>query len=207
MSKTNEHLDRRIIRTRKLLRESLIALIAEKGFDAITINDLTDRATLNRATFYLHYRDKQDLLDQSVDEVLNTLKDKLKAHSYPLLPRVKGQPLPGLVSLFEHVTEHTDFYKVMLGEHGMPGFTTRLIQTLKELCYQSFERIPPERLQGPISKDILISYITAAYLGVIIWWLQNDMPYSAKYMAQQVTYLTNFSQTLAEESQSGNQQQ
>ena len=61
--------DRRVNRTRRLLRESLMKLVAEKGYDSVTIEDITETAELGRTTFYLHYRDKEELLLESIDAI------------------------------------------------------------------------------------------------------------------------------------------
>ena len=60
--------DPRVTRTRKLIRDALTALLAEKSFEAITVQDVAERATINRATFYAHYTDKFALLDALVRE-------------------------------------------------------------------------------------------------------------------------------------------
>ncbi|MEH7318966.1 TetR/AcrR family transcriptional regulator, partial [Priestia megaterium] len=65
--------DLRVIRTRKMIKESFIDLIQEKGYESITIRDIADNALINRATFYLHYVDKQDLVDKLIDEVFEEL--------------------------------------------------------------------------------------------------------------------------------------
>ena len=72
-------LDPRVIRTRSVLRDSLMILIREMGYDAITVQHITDRARLNRATFYLHYRDKQDLLTQITEIDRSIEAAKLRA--------------------------------------------------------------------------------------------------------------------------------
>ena len=64
-----KELDRRTRRTRRSLREALFALILEKGYDAVTIEHITERADLGRTTFYLHYRDKEDLLLEAIDTI------------------------------------------------------------------------------------------------------------------------------------------
>ena len=69
MQKTNISEDLRIQRTRKLLQEAFIALTVEKGFAAITVRDITQRARVNRSTFYRHYLDKYDLLEQYMNEL------------------------------------------------------------------------------------------------------------------------------------------
>jgi len=56
----NSSEDRRIARTKAAIREALVALIEEKGFDALTVKDIATRANINRGTFYLHYKDKFD---------------------------------------------------------------------------------------------------------------------------------------------------
>src|SRR5512139_3713844 len=73
MTRELKKIDPRVIRTRQLLRDALVSLIAEKGFDAITVQDIADRATLNRATFYLHYQDKHDLLINSLHDAIDEL--------------------------------------------------------------------------------------------------------------------------------------
>src|ERR1051326_8767622 len=65
--------DRRIQRTRQLLRDSLMALIVERGFSDLSIQDITDRANVSRTTFYLHYRDKDELLFNSIQEMYQEL--------------------------------------------------------------------------------------------------------------------------------------
>lgn len=74
----SKKLDPRVRRTRQLLRDALVALIDEQGYEKITVQDITQRATLNRATFYLHYRDKLDLLYQSSAEILQELVSSIQ---------------------------------------------------------------------------------------------------------------------------------
>jgi AcrR family transcriptional regulator len=63
----------RVRRTRMLLREALIALIEEKGFDAVTVGELTERALVSRAAFYRNYQDKYDLVEQIFEEAMDAL--------------------------------------------------------------------------------------------------------------------------------------
>src|SRR5690348_1078975 len=76
---THGQTDLRIRRTHKLLQEAMIALIAERGFDAITVGDIADRAMVNRATFYRHYEDKYDLVAKIFEETANELIDNMKS--------------------------------------------------------------------------------------------------------------------------------
>ena len=76
-------MDRRIQRTRQLLHEALIELIQEKGYEAVTVQDILDRANLGRSTFYLHYRDKEELLLSGFER----LRDEFEAHQLAATPK------------------------------------------------------------------------------------------------------------------------
>src|SRR3954453_10600115 len=95
--------DLRVRRTRKLLKGALIELTIEKGFAAVTVQDIADRAMVNRATFYRHYLDKYDLLDQYMNEVYDLTAAQEE------IPVVGSQyadfsnPPAGLINLLEHV--------------------------------------------------------------------------------------------------------
>ncbi|GIM45770.1 TetR family transcriptional regulator [Collibacillus ludicampi] len=182
----NKKLDPRVKRTHQLLREALIALMCEKGYDAITVQDIAQRATLNRATFYLHFRDKEDLLQQTIDDILNDLSSGMTSVA---IAEKEDEPHPDLIYIFEHVSRNSDFYKVMLGKNGLPGFMFRLSDMISRRLHEKIAARQPDENQLKVAKDIFTSYVTWAYLGVIVWWLENDMPYTPKYMATQLTLL------------------
>ena len=71
----NLSIDRRIMRTKTAIREALVALIQEKGFGALSVSDITSRADINRGTFYLHYKDKFDLLEQTEADIINDMEN------------------------------------------------------------------------------------------------------------------------------------
>jgi AcrR family transcriptional regulator len=194
MSSEPRKLDPRIIRTRQMLRNALIELIGEKGFSAISVQDITQRATLNRATFYLHYRDKEDLLAQSVEEILGELVTGMQqCHLFEYdITDSDGNvihPLPDLVYVFKHVANHEKFYKVMLGNKGQQSFWFRLVDVFVNVLDSRLKQTMAKDIHPKVPKDILIHYAASAYLGVISWWLKHDMPYSPDYMATQLTRL------------------
>src|ERR1700694_4636655 len=75
-----EQIDLRIRRTHKFLQEAMIELIAEKGFDALTVGDIAERAMINRATFYRHYQDKYDLVAKIFEETTNELVENMQPY-------------------------------------------------------------------------------------------------------------------------------
>ncbi|MEM8534508.1 MAG: TetR/AcrR family transcriptional regulator [Chloroflexota bacterium] len=182
--------DPRVLRTRQLLRDALLDLIREKGFEAITIQDLTDRAQLNRVTFYLHYRDKQDLLTRSMEDMLDELVARAELTPLPNSSNEADRGLEHLTGLFEHVAQHKDFYRVMLGKDGMASFAAQLRSYIEQFVYQRIESKQPEINYLKVPTNIYSRFMAAAYVGVIAWWLENDQPHSPAKMAEWLWRLT-----------------
>lgn len=178
-------LDARIKRSRQLLREALISLIAEKGYERLTVRDITERATVNRSTFYKHYRDKEDLLRQTGREVFEQLVSCFEGHEQTSQEEDSRQTL---VRMFEHFTQHCDFYRVMLSERGFPHFQFYLEKVMRS-ALSKFKDILLPQGEREVPFDFFLHYVSAAYTGMVAWWLRNDMKYSTKYMATQLMSL------------------
>src|SRR3954464_6284653 len=107
MSQPKENL--RLRRTQKLLREALVELIEERGFDALTVGELTSRAMVSRAAFYRNYHDKYDLVEQIFEDVMSTLLGTIFNMGN------EQHPPQVWVKFFEHIAEYARFYRAMLG--------------------------------------------------------------------------------------------
>src|SRR6266849_6503360 len=105
--------DRRVRRTQHLLARALIALTLEKGYEAVTIRDITERADIGYATFFRHYHDKDELLEDVLDVVHAELVDLL----CPVTPG--ADPAAIGVLLFRHVQEQSEVVRVLLGSHTL----------------------------------------------------------------------------------------
>jgi len=175
--------DLRVRRTRKSLMQALIELTIEKGFSAITVQDIADRAMVNRATFYRHYLDKYDLLDQYMNEVY-----ELTAAQEALSPLQTHNPgsgkVPsGLFRMLELVQQHADFYRSMLGAKGDLAFV-RKIQHYSDMRLRSL--LPGSgaqvRAEDP-PLDLCVSYLSHAGVGVLEWWLKDGQAYTPEQVA------------------------
>jgi AcrR family transcriptional regulator len=165
-------------------------LIPEKGYNAITIKDITERATLNRATFYLHYRDKDDLLYQGMREVLDELTSKQELPQ-ELGDRLSYEESRNAVKMdFEHIAENAAFYKVMLGDNGVWGFVHELQNYIYEVTLERLLAIRGEIPSTPVEVELLLRYMAGAYVGVFHWWLENDMPYTPEEMADKLMVIS-----------------
>ncbi|MCL6573039.1 MAG: TetR/AcrR family transcriptional regulator [Bacillus sp. (in: Bacteria)] len=176
--------DRRIIRTKRMIRDALTVLMEEKGFEGITVRDLTDRANINRGTFYLHYRDKYDLLEQSEDEIITeieklTLQVNLKdAFNY----NRQDEPFPFIITLFDYLLENSSFMKIILSPKGGVSFQLKL----KDLIKRTFSKniLANIRIEDMlVPAEFLMAYVSSAHIGVIQHWLKTGMEKSPREMA------------------------
>ena len=182
MQKLEGQEDLRVQRTRTLLQQALFELTIEKGFAAVTVRDITHRAMVNRSTFYRHYLDKYDLLNHYLDEL-----QALTAEAALLAEKV-SQTSPdrvpaGLLVLIKHVQEYADFYRVMLGRNGDPVFIHRFRQLSEKRYRYLFSRLGEVNDRNAPPTDLKLSYISYAGMGAIVWWLENDQPFSAEQLA------------------------
>jgi AcrR family transcriptional regulator len=180
-----QRMDRRKVRTRKMLHDALISLITERDFDSLTIEDITNRADLRRATFYLHYRTKDELLLT----VLQTTFDQLVEQMQPL---IMSDVLAGKTQIetyavmFRHVGEHSHLYSTILSSQGGAAIARNIRAYLAGHIEKAVRRLP----QTPsVPPHVLANYMAGAELGLITWWLESGQPYSPETMAEMTRQL------------------
>jgi AcrR family transcriptional regulator len=171
--------DLRVKRTQKLILEALLDLTVQKGFSALTVSDITKYAGINRATFYRHYQDKFDLLNQYAQTVYEMLDDPLETRPHKSDEEDGDQITAGLVRIFEHTRANARFYRVMMGKNGDPVFSEKIRQYIKKRIRRF---LPAGPRLDEMSVDLYVSYSSSASVGAVLWWLENDMPYSAEEM-------------------------
>lgn len=180
--KTEGQEDLRVQRTRKLLQQALLELTVEKGFAAITVRDITRHAMVNRSTFYRHYVDKYELLNQYLDELQVSISEA--ALLAEKTGRTSPEKLPaGLLILTRHVQQYAKFYRVMLGRNGDPLMTQRFRQMVENRFRYLFSRhnVKIDPKAPPL--EMKLSYISSAAVGAILWWLENNQPCTAEQLA------------------------
>lgn len=180
--KTEGQEDLRIQRTRKVLQQALFELTVEKGFAAVTVRDIAERAMVNRSTFYRHYLDKYDLLNQHLDSLQKLVAET--ANAAEQASRTTPERVPaGLLVLVRHVQDYAEFYRVMLGPHGDPAFTYSFRQLSEKRYRLLFSRFSEGTDPNAPPSDMKLKYISYAAVGAFLWWLENDQPCSAEQLA------------------------
>lgn len=187
MEKTEQTEDLRVRRTRKTLQEALIALTIEKGFAAVTVRDITERAMVNRSTFYRHYLDKYELLDQYMADV-NAMMSEYDSSSEDNGLVMHG-PSAGLIALLKHVQQFGAFYRVMLGQKGDPAFTEQFRQNTARRFRTALENTLAKTTPNAPPTDLKLNYISCASIGALMWWVENGDTCSAEQLA---TWLGQF---------------
>jgi AcrR family transcriptional regulator len=167
----HEPQDRRVKRTQRLLAEALLALTLEKGYEAVTIRDITDRADVGYATFFRHYPDKDALLQEVAEVVMGELMALLP-------PAPEADPAVSGTLLFRYIRTHEAVCRVLLGSKGSPQLLSRIVaegsqEVLSEHTARATSVIPPE---------IAAHHLVASTLTLVQWWLDHDMLYPEEQM-------------------------
>lgn len=180
---SNEN-DLRIIKTRKLIRDAFIKLMDRKGFHGITINNIADMAMINRSTFYLHYTDKYDLLQQTMEEAIQNILQLVAPETHIIDGKLEYDSfVQNINSILETIANDALLYKIILNDKEMSGiskeFEDALIEKL-DICF-------PDHIL--ISRDLFLELLTSLYISAIRWWLNNDMKYSPNFVSEQLVKL------------------
>lgn len=182
-----KRLDRRVVRTRQLIADAFIDLLQQQDLERITVNRITDRAQINRVTFYLHYNDIPDLTeklaDQMVTDMTTMLASKKQQHDI-INPNL-------LFPILDYIAQHAKFYKTVLATTRIPIFTERFMKMLSDFTVAAIAQRGTNSITqySSISPDVVTWYMTSAMFGTLIFWLQNDMPYSPDELARQMQFL------------------
>jgi AcrR family transcriptional regulator len=191
-----EKLDRRIVRTRQSLRTALMDLVKAKSFDEISVEEITGRADVSRATFYLHYKDKEDLLlDQFYEMAMERVQDFSEFPSSFWLAALgaagtENPPDLPLLKIFELAEKNAGLYRILL----RGGSSRRLVDGIREITTQAFQNFlvnkfsnELQKKQLPLPMDLLVAYFTGALLSTMVWWLEQE----PRMSAEQITRLFN----------------
>nr|BBH86803.1 TetR family transcriptional regulator [Thermosporothrix sp. COM3] len=176
--------DLRIRRTHKFLQEAMIELITEKGFEAITVGDIVERAMINRTTFYRHYQDKYDLVARIFEEAVNHMVEDMKPLRKDSDPDEKVEIWH---QFFEHVGAHARLYRAMLGKNGSPWFAARMREHITRLILEreqwKQQAASSQLLDPTMPPELPVMQLSHVLIGTVIWWLESEKNYTPGQVA------------------------
>lgn len=174
-------------KTKENIRMCFLQLLQEKDFMKISIQDITSAAKINRGTFYLHYLDKYDLMNQMEETLISGLEAQLKSlepDQAILEDAEKGVPSIHAIAVFHYIKQNADQFRIFLGEHGLSDFHKRLKHFFQNHFIE--HTLGNEELfrNLTISSDYLSAFATSAFLGLIEQWLENNLAETPTQMAE-----------------------
>lgn len=162
--------ERRKQRTRQTLKETATSLLVEKGYEALTIQDITDRLDLARATFYVHFKDKDDIiwavLQDHFDALSRKIQESITAHS-PSRHHEK------LALIFEYAAQHKALLHVMLSERGHIHLTQQFARYMAHVIEDDIANgLTPTPSDVP--NGVASQFLAGAMIQVLSWWLEQE---------------------------------
>lgn len=178
---------KRSTQTRTRIKRALTELIHEKGFDALTVSDITRRAGINRGTFYLHFVDKYDLLAQLEKDLISKLAEKLVHRDTASATSCDMFPYPLILSALKLVADDFDFVAAIAGKGGDPEFHSMLKGVIEHLLDQGLKMSGRtfccERFPLEYARELATSQI----LAIIKLWLERDGAEAVEEVARMIT--------------------
>lgn len=178
---TRDAPDRRVARTRYLLEQALLSLIKENSFDSISVQDIIDRANIGRATFYLHYDNKEDLLGQG----FSGLREELREHQKAV--RQQGGKFDERLFAFSHhllshAHAHREVIPAMLGKPGGAVIQHVLRKLLTDLMREEVRAVSSEKGPASVPAEAIVEFLSNGLFGLLVWWLNGRMRISVNEM-------------------------
>ncbi|MFE2377414.1 TetR/AcrR family transcriptional regulator [Streptomyces sp. NPDC059398] len=166
--------DRRTRRTRRALGGALVELVLERGFGALTVEDITERADVARATFYAHFKGKDDLFARVTADLLEQLTQRLEPVVSESAVGFTGKPL---LEMVRHVSEERDAYRAVLRGEGDGRPLQMFVDSCAEATAREFKaRAERNNVQPRIDADLLARVWVGEQVAVLRWWAEQDTP-------------------------------
>ncbi len=182
-------LDRRVRKTLQLLQDALAELITEKGYEAVTIQEILDRADVGRSTFYAHFENKDHLLNS----ILIQLNEVFEQRNRQLMGRETqfedshSANLP--FKLLQFVEQNRSLFKALLGRQGNGTLNKPVYDFLLASAQQHLKLLIPHGKGDSLKLEMVTHYYVGAFIGVLAWWLEKDLPYSVDDLGQSLKQL------------------
>jgi AcrR family transcriptional regulator len=173
--------DRRVERTRQLIRAAFRSLLEEKGYETVTVQDIIDRANVGRATFYAHFDNKDELFASGFDELRASLKALQRA------ALLRGADLGERVfafseEMFAHANQYRNVFQAMVGKQSGVVVQRLLHKLLVDLVRDDVKAASGRGATSAVAVDAVAQFIAGGLFGLLVWWLNARPRLSATEM-------------------------
>jgi AcrR family transcriptional regulator len=171
-----EKSDRRSRRSRRLIVDALLALMLEKHYDRITVQEIIDRADVGRTTFYAQFRNKEDVLESELERVFSLLH----AQHFASAGELTAHLLPSL-GIFRHIQEHQALFSALVRGLACDPHEQAVHRLLRDRAAQQLAVAASSRTLA-VPLEIISGYLAGTLLTLVHWWLDHGLPYSPEQM-------------------------
>lgn len=176
-------IDRRTRRTKQILKDHFIYLVMEHGYKNVSVKDIVDRADYNRSTFYHYYKDKEDLADELVTEMLGKMEESFQRPFNSKTDVEVTTLTPKNLALFEHIFENKEFYSLLKISDTLPQLHEKIIYKILALYGTLTFK---SKSKDPMSKDHLNTFITYGEYGLILEWIKDNYGKPPTQLAEEI---------------------
>lgn len=166
--------DRRVQRTRRHIHEAFFGLMREKGYEAVTVQDILDRADVGRATFYAHFSGKQEVLFNGLEGLGVWLREQHRA-----APKTGDGPALGFsLAMFDHVGGQRALYRSMVGKESGLLVLRHMQRMIAEIVRTELEESAPQGVTS-VPLEVAADFAASTFMTILAWWMDNRTPHTA----------------------------
>lgn len=165
---TERKLDRRVQRTRQSLREALLSLMRERGYEGLSVQDVLDRANVGRSTFYAHFDSKDDLLVSGLEELRGALEERQQQARRGAAP--DEQVFAFSRELFAHAEQHRDLWRGMVGRHSGAVVQGYFREMLVDLAREDVRAMASRGVALELPLEAIAQFVGGGLFGLLMWW-------------------------------------
>lgn len=175
----------RVVETKERIRDAFFELYATKKIERISIKEITEKAQLNRGTFYVYYKDIYDLLEKTEDELIDELMEKIK-HIVTLI--LRDEDIDPFLPPLDFYQRYSKFLRVLFGVNGDPKFVHKIKKIIKKTLREIFRK---EQIPQVENLEYVMEYISSAQIGIISYWLvENNMELPVSQLGNMIKQIT-----------------
>ena len=176
--------DRRVRRTKKLLRKGLAELMNEKDFKDITVKEITERVDLNRGTFYLHYRDTYDLLEKIERELITTFELTIEEYQ----PTKENTSAFHIIhQIYDYMEENMEICNILFSNQTSSAYENKLLNIIVSKGFEIGELLSPQPNRK--ESEYKVYFFACGLLGIVKKWIAEEVVFSKEEMVEMTDHL------------------